>query len=309
MFSNSELMSCFKVHLKYFDDVKYRDQQKLLERAPEEISEWPHRTILHFSMIVTSEGYQTGNYTGMQSPQAREYHRPQYYGYQAELTHRPQSFGYQAELMQKLQTGLNSSNITLVPSSSSFPTLKGKFWNRPSWRRVKRHNDHAEQLLIEKLYVYLSFFEEKIEAHGQMLNVRLEITQNYSPCEDCAAKIEEFIYVCRHRYHCNVDISITFATFYKVYRFYSKNGLVKLRRAGVKLYLIDDDLREKIQNLLIVACDIHEETIKSWVKERKLWDNFYMNKINDECNETMSPFGWFVIICIIIIVLYKFFFA
>ncbi|KAK3605397.1 hypothetical protein CHS0354_036305 [Potamilus streckersoni] len=367
MFSDDELTSCFNIHLKYRDDDgKYWNQLKKLESAPKEISEWPRKTILHFSMIVATQEYWTVELR--QRPRAWEYwtgevpqeiqawayqpermmHRQQFLGYQskdllhrslvggyqekmfmlasqpweyqARVVQRRQAFGYQAgdimhwphgkgnkpeECMQRMQIALNCNEISLFPSGTYFPSLKGKFRSKQS-RGANMQENHAEHLLIDKLYVYFSVLEKELkilrDINGHFLKVKLELTQNYSPCKDCVAKIIEFQSICRNRYQCDIDISLTFATFYQFYKFHrfdygvifedyrNKEGLVSLQKSGVQLNLIDDRLREKIKTLLVEKYKVPEETMKTWLQERKLWDEFYMRKIKNESNIFLSPF-------------------
>ncbi|KAL3854907.1 hypothetical protein ACJMK2_014142 [Sinanodonta woodiana] len=424
MFSDDELTSYFNIHLKYReDDRKYWNQLKKLESAPKEISNWPRKTILHFSMAVATQEYPTVELRQwpqawgywpkelLQRPQTRVYrtvesrqmpmvsryrprellqrsqtrgyrteelrpmsqtwgywsedvmqgrqgmvcqpertmHISQFCGYQSkEFVHRSQCrakqegtlmqapqqwenqarvamqttqvFGYQAlelmrcldgtgyqpeERMQRIQAALNCDQISLFPSDTNFPSLKGKFSSK-QLRVANILENHAEHLLIEKLYLYFSVLENELkilrDINGHSLKVKLDLTQNYSPCKECVSKIIEFQSVCRNRYHCDIDISITFATFYQFYKFHrfdygviyedyrNKEGLVHLQKSGVQLYLIDDKLREKIKTLLVEIYDIPEETMKIWLQERKLWDEYYMRMIIDESNIVLSPF-------------------
>lgn len=162
-------------------------------------------------------------------------------------------------------------NETILHYSVPSLHMRGTFKNTPS--------KHAETLLLDALEEEFERRESEDESDSEDDDseiIQIRVTQNYSPCEECADEIIDFIRNCGYK----IRMSITFGTFY--YFDFNKRGLVRLRRAGVNLQLIDQKLRNKIEELVFSELGryyVSANKMQDWFVTRKDIDRDYMEEI------------------------------
>ncbi|XP_022797474.1 uncharacterized protein LOC111335748, partial [Stylophora pistillata] len=120
-----------------------------------------------------------------------------------------------------------------------FSGVNGEEWPRCTWLIVVI-KDKKEEIIFDKVYESKGRhaecnmledpdFKEVLGRDSQDLTITLTI--NYSPCYDCAVKLEEF----RKEHKAKMNLLIRFSHPYYIYENENKKGLQKLYKAGVTL--------------------------------------------------------------------------
>ncbi|KAK3605394.1 hypothetical protein CHS0354_036302 [Potamilus streckersoni] len=162
-------------------------------------------------------------------------------------------------------------NETILHYSVPSLRMRGTFKNTPA--------RHAEILLLDALEEEFERRESEDESDSEDDGpeiIQIRVTQNYSPCEECADEIIDFIRDRRYK----IRMSISFGTFY--YFDFNKRGLVRLRKAGVNLQLIDQELRNKIEDTVfseLYKYHVSSNKMQDWLVTRNDMDKEYMEEI------------------------------